>query len=169
MILLYTYFNIFAEQYFDGRGTSIVTFEIKEIQAEDTFPLRKRVLWPERSLDEVQYDTDFLEGSFHLGAFFDQQLISVASFLRESHPNFDDVYQYRLNGMVTLPDFQGEGAGSRLLVAGEKKLKGTFAQLLWCYARDPVSRYYTRFGLREYGEDFVSDLIGPHKLLYKKL
>lgn len=146
-----------------------VRIEIKKIQPEDTYKIRHKVLRPDQPLDSIKYESDQFTNSFHLGAYKEGKLISVASFLTENHPSFEEVNQYRLNGMATLEEFRGRGAGSELLVEGEKVLKRRHARLLWCNAQYPVSNYYTGFGLREHGEVFVIDSIGPHKLLYKKL
>lgn len=143
--------------------------EISQIQAEDTYEIRHKVLRPNQPFDSIKYESDHFDNSFHLGAFKENKLISVASFLTENHPSFEEVNQYRLNGMATLKEFRGKGAGTKILVEGEKILKKRHARLLWCNAKYPVSNYYTGFGLREYGEVFVIDSIGPHKLMYKKL
>src|SRR5690625_2591450 len=143
--------------------------EIKQIQAEDTYDIRHQVLRPDQPFDSIKYESDQFKQSFHLGAFKEGKLISVASFLAENHPSFDEINQYRLNGMATLEEYRNKGAGTKLLIEGEKILKKKHARLLWCNAKYPVSNYYTGFGLREYGEVFVIDSIGPHKLMYKKL
>lgn len=144
-------------------------FEIKEIAPEDTYNIRQKVLRPTQSIEDCKYESDVFKRSFHLGAFEDDKLISVASFLQENNPAFEEVNQYRLNGMATLEAYRGKEAGSKLLLEGERILKRRHARLLWCNAKFPVSNYYIRFGLREYGEVFVIDSIGPHKLMYKKM
>lgn len=144
-------------------------FEIKEIKPEDTYNIRQKVLRPTQTVKDVKYESDTFKRSFHLGAFKDEKLISVASFLQENNPAFEEINQYHLNRMATLEPYRGQGAGGELLHAGEKTLKRRHARLLWCSAKFPVSNYYTRFGMREYGEVFVIDYIGPHKLMYKKL
>jgi len=144
-------------------------FEIKEIKPEDTYDIRQKVLRPTQSVEDCKYESDVFKNSFHLGAFKDDKLISVASFLQEDNRAFEEINQYRLNGMATLEPYRGQEAGSKLLRAGEKILKKRHARLLWCNAKFPVSNYYIRFGLREHGEVFVIDSIGPHKLLYKKM
>ena len=143
--------------------------KIKKIESKETYDIRHKVLRPDQSIDSIKYESDTFRNSFHLGAYKDDQLISIASFLQEIHPSFEEVNQYRLNGMATIEAYRGRGAGSMLLKEGEKILKKRHARLLWCNAKYPVSNYYTRFGLREHGEVFVIDSIGPHKLMYKKL
>lgn len=143
--------------------------EVKQITPEETYEMRQSVLRPNQSIEECKYDNDHSRESFHLGAFKDDKLISIASFLKENNRFFEEMNQYHLNGMATLEEYQGLGAGSALLHEGESILKRRHARLLWCKAKYPVSNYYTRFGLREHGEIFVIDSIGPHKLMYKIL
>lgn len=143
--------------------------EVKQITPEETLELRQKILRPNQSIEECVYDSDHFRESFHLGAFKDDELISVASFLKENHREFEEMNQYRIKGMATLEEFRDHGAGSALLHDGEKILKRKHARFLWCKAKYPVSNYYRRFGLREHGEAFVIDSIGPHKLMYKIL
>src|SRR5699024_3761132 len=141
--------------------------EIKQINPEETYEIRQEMLRPDAPIDSVKYESDFFPNSFHLGAYRDEELVSIASFLQEEHPSFDEMNQYRLNGMATLEKYRGKGIGGRLLREGEVILRKRHARLLWCNAQYPVSNYYTRFGLRESGEVFVIDSIGPHKLMFK--
>lgn len=143
--------------------------EIKELAPEDTYEIRETVFRKKSKNDTYRYESDHFKGSFHLGAFIDGKLVSVASFLRENNHLFEEIHQYRLQGMATLEEYQGQQIGSKLLAHGEKILKQKHARLLWCHAKFPVSNYYTRFGLREHGEAFVIDKIGPHKVMFKML
>jgi len=143
--------------------------EIKKIAPEDTYEIRKKIFRPDQTIDAYQYESDHFRESFHLGGYHEGELISIASFLREDNAAFEEVNQYRLQGMATLKEYRGKQAGSNILRYGEKILKQRHARLLWCSAKFPVSDYYTGFGLREHGEVFVIDTIGPHKLMYKKL
>ena len=143
--------------------------EVREITPEETYEMRQKILRPNQTIEECKYDSDHFRDSFHLGAFHDGKLISIASFLKENNRSFEEMNQYRLNGMATLEEYRGKKAGSALLLEGEKILKRKHARFLWCLAKYPVSNYYTRFGLREHGEAFVIDSIGPHKVMYKML
>ena len=143
--------------------------EIKQIKPEETYEIRHKVLRPNESIEESKYEEDLFRTTFHLGAYLDEELISVASFYQEKNNYFEEESQYRLTGMATLQDHQGKGIGSDLLIHGENLLKKRNARLLWCNAKFPVSDYYKRFGLRERGKAFVIDSIGPHRVMYKLL
>ena len=143
--------------------------EIRKINPEDTYLIRHKVLRPNQSIEACKYENDHQKDSFHLGAFFRETLISIASFHKEKHSCFDEEFQYRLRGMATLQDHRKLKAGSSILLHGEEILKKKNVQLWWCNARISVSDYYKKLGLHEFGEVFTIEPIGPHKLMYKKI
>ncbi|MBO1511558.1 GNAT family N-acetyltransferase [Metabacillus bambusae] len=143
--------------------------EIRQINPEDTYLIRHNVLRPNQSIEACKFENDHQEDSFHLGAFYRDTLISIASFHKEKNPCFDEELQYRLRGMATLTEYRKLKAGSSLLLHGEALLKEKNVQLWWCNARVSVSDYYKKFGLTEYGEVFDIEPIGLHKLMYKKI
>lgn len=165
---LKNYHNQSKLSYTRKKGGEVV-LEVKEITAEDTYEIRRKTFPWNQTSDTYKYESDHFRESFHLGAFLDGELISIASFLKENNAAFAEMNQYRLHGMATIEEYRGRKYGRKLLDFGEKMLKKRRARLLWCYAKSPVSNYYTAFGLREHGEAFVIDLIGPHKVMYKLL
>ena len=142
-------------------------FDIRQIQPEETYDIRPEVFQPNETKFVEMYEGDHFGDAFHLGAFLNDQLVSIASFFHDKHPSFEEENQYRLRGMATLEAYRGKGAGRAILKEGERILKKRHARLLWCHAKYPVSDYYKNFGFREYGHVFVIDTIGPHKLMYK--
>src|SRR5690625_523648 len=119
-----------------------MSIEIKQIKPQDTYDIRSKVLRPNQPLHACQYEGDFLLRTFHLGAFYDEKLVSIASFYQENHPLFQENNQYRLRGMATLVEFRRQKVGSSLLLHGERILKKRNARLLWCNARMSASNYY---------------------------
>lgn len=55
--------------------------DIRVIEPEITYSLRHTVLRPNQSIEDSKYDTDHEKNTFHVGAFFNGKLISVASFI----------------------------------------------------------------------------------------
>jgi GNAT superfamily N-acetyltransferase len=143
--------------------------EIKKIAPEDTYSLRQSALRPNQPIEASKYENDYLEDTFHLGAFLDGILISIASFYKEKNPCFTDEVQFRLRGMATLPEYRKQKAGSSLILHAEELLREKKVTLWWCNARATVSNYYKKLGLSECGEVFEIEPIGPHKLMFKKL
>ncbi|MGG1575287.1 GNAT family N-acetyltransferase [Fictibacillus sp. NRS-1165] len=143
--------------------------DIKEISAEQTYEIRHKVLRPNQTLDECQFPGDNDQGTFHLGAYQGDKLISIASFYRESHPDITGSVQYRLRGMATLEDYRKEKAGGSLLLRAEDRLRKQNADSWWCNAREGVAGYYKKLGLRECGDVFDLPPIGPHIVMFKML
>ena len=88
---------------------------IKQIEAKDTYNLRHEVLRPDMPIQSCQFDGDNDEQTFHLGAYIEEKLVSVASFYLENHKDIEDEYQFRLRGMATLEDMRGKGLSTGLL------------------------------------------------------
>lgn len=142
---------------------------VKEITPEDAYEVRREVLSAYQTIKEFEYDYDYSPHSFHLGAYLDDKLVSVASFFRQKSSFFEEESQYRLRAMATLKEYRNMQAGTAIMKKAEKMLKQRYTRLVWCYVSEPVSDYYTQFGFREYDQVFVVESIGPHKVMYKIL
>ena len=123
---------------------------------------------PSQTLADCKYPSDYETDTFHLGAFINDQLISIASFSKEMHPDLQAGMHYRLRGMATLPEFRNNHAGSSLIQKAEQILQERQADMLWCNGRITVADYYKRLGFQEHGEIFEIEPIGLHKVLYKE-
>lgn len=145
--------------------------KVLRISAQDTYPIRQQVLVPNHELKKAKFEHDDDEDiSFHLGAFKDSKLVSVASFFYDRNPLFPDQHQYQLRGMATLPGFQGQGLSSELLTTAFPIIRQNFCTLLWCNARVSAVGYYEKVGFKKLNDDiFEVDNIGPHILMYKQI
>lgn len=83
---------------------------IESITAEQTLPIRQSVLRPGRPVNECNFDGDNAPQTFHLGAFIEEKLVGLASFVVDPH-NYFSGKQYRLRGMAVLPEYRGKGYG----------------------------------------------------------
>jgi predicted GNAT family N-acyltransferase len=122
-----------------------------------------------RPKEEVIFPQDENEQTFHLGAFCEGKLVSVASFYFENHPDLPDEYQYRLRGMATLSEYQGQGHSSALLKMAFPIIKQNLCTLLWCNARTSAMGYYQKVGFEKIGEEFDIPTVGPHVLMFKTI
>lgn len=139
--------------------------EVLRIKAVDTHPIRHKMLRPNGSIEDCVFQGDSDELTFHLGAFVDKKLVSVASFYFEKHPTFPETYQYRLRGMATLPEYQGQGLSSALLRTAFPVIKQNQCTLLWCNAREKAMGFYQNVGFKPSGELFTIQNIGKHILM----
>ncbi len=143
--------------------------KVLRISAGDTRSIRHQILRANLPVEQCVYPGDESDQTFHLGAFIDGKLVSVASFYFEKHPDLEEPYQYRLRGMATLPDYQNQGLSSELLTMAFPIIKQNFCQLLWCNAREGALGFYRKVGFEESGNRFQIEGIGPHFLMSKKI
>lgn len=143
--------------------------KVLRINAADTFQIRQQMLRPGQSIDKCNFTGDEDDQTFHLGAFKDGKLISVASFYFETHPDLEEQYQFRLRGMATLPDHQHQGLSSQLLKTAFPIIKQNFCPLVWCNARKNAIGFYQKVGFEAASDEFDIPGIGPHVLMYKSI
>ncbi len=144
-------------------------FNVREINREDTYDIRHKILRPHQEFDMVKYDTDNNEGSFHVGVFDGEDLICISSFCLEQFDEFDVKHQYRLRAMATLPEYRKMGAGKMAVTYAEEILISKGYDFLWCKARMSAFEYYKKLGFIQYSDVFDYVGIGPHVIMYKKL
>lgn len=143
--------------------------QIRLIPPEMTYSIRHMILRPHQDLEDSKYPSDHDEGSFHVGAFLDDKLVTVVSFCLEKHPDFPEEAQYRLRAMATLDDYRMLGAGRLAVRFAEEIISDKGTDLLWCKGRTSVQKYYENLGFKAHGEAFDYPPIGPHIIMYKKL
>lgn len=127
------------------------------------------MLRPDSPIERCKFARDEEDQTFHLGAFMDNKLVSVASFYFEKHPDLEEPFQFRLRGMATLPDYQHKGLSTELLKMAFPIIKQNFCHLVWCNARVTAVEFYQKVGFEKVGEEFDIPGIGPHLLMFKSL
>ncbi|PES22965.1 GNAT family N-acetyltransferase, partial [Bacillus thuringiensis] len=71
---------------------------VKNIDGSETYVLRQKILRPSQTLTDCKYSSDYETDTFHLGAFINDELISIASFSKEIYPDLPAGMHYRLRG-----------------------------------------------------------------------
>ncbi len=131
--------------------------QIRRIEVSQTLPIRRQVLWPDRTPSDIVYSEDSGVGTFHLGAFDDSgELLGIATLYHDVEST------WRLRGMGVLPDNQGRGIGTRLVDASIDELRALGATQVWCNARLAVTGFYQRMGWKIEGEEFEIPGVGGH-------
>lgn len=143
--------------------------EVRFIQAAETHPLRLQVLRPGGAPADAVFPNDEREGTFHLGAFENGQLLGIGSFYPERHRSFKGPKQFRLRGMATSPDHRGRGIGAKLLLHGLEHLHAQGTEVIWCNARVKAAPFYARLHFTTEGEIFELPGIGMHYLMHRKV
>lgn len=141
--------------------------QIKEISAEETFPIRLEVLRKNIPLP-FEFKGDFEVETFHLGAFKNDKLIAVSSYMKVNNKNFEG-NQCQLRGMATLTEYQGFGAGKLMLQKAVQILKEKNSNLLWCNARIAAIDFYKKQGFETFGKKFEISYVGKHYVMFKKM
>jgi len=136
---------------------------VKEIPSKDVLYIRSQVLRSNQSSDKCIFQGDKEESTFHLGAFSDNKLVSVASFYFGKSEHFSEKHQYRLRGMATLKEHQGKGYGKALIKTALPVIKRNQCDLLWCNARTTAMGFYESIGFSTESEEFSIDGVGPHR------
>ncbi len=136
---------------------------VVELTADDTHPLRREVLRDGTPSDEVVFDGDALDTTFHLGIRIDGALVAISTWLERPYPDRPAEAGFQVRGMATSPAHQGRGHGARLLAAGIDRCAGAGATLVWARARDSALTFYDRHGFVTVGRGYVDLTTGlPH-------
>jgi GNAT superfamily N-acetyltransferase len=142
---------------------------VKQIDAKDTYKIRNSMLREGFDESTCKFKGDNDDLTFHLGAFIDNKLASVASFYLHQHENFLQSYQYQLRGMATLPEFQKQGLSSALLKTAFPLIKRNNVDILWCNARTEAIGFYEKVGFETIGAEFDIATVGAHFLMSKDI
>lgn len=141
--------------------------QIKEISANETFPIRLEVLRKNIPLPH-EFNGDFEVETFHLGAFKNDKLIAVSSYMQANNASFEG-NQYQLRGMATLMEYQGFGAGKLMLKQAFGILKEKKITILWCNARIAAVDFYKKQGFQTFGKKFEIPFVGEHYVMVSAL
>ncbi len=144
--------------------------EVGIITSKETHPLRFEVLWQHKnSLNECGLEIDDLESTFHVGAYKNEELVSIGTFLLQNNEKFKELKQYRLRAMATSPKVRGENFGKKIIEFAINELQKRNVELLWCDAREIALGFYEKMGFKTVGDFYDVPQIGLHKLMYKKI
>ena len=143
-------------------------YQLRDIAAKETWPVRHPVLRAGRPLEDVYMEADEKESTFHLGVFYKEHIVGVASFMEDDHLLFKGL-QSRLRGMAVLEEFRKRGIAALLLKRGEELLKEKNRNILWFNARIVALQFYENLGYKVIGEKFDIPKVGPHYRMKKEL
>ncbi len=142
--------------------------EIRLVPSKETWSLRQKILRPNLTAENCQFAFDSDPSCLHLAYKLQSQIVTVASFYIESHPLLHAGTPYRLRGMATDTNYQGQGYGEKVILKAFEILETKKCDLLWCHARVRAIPFYSKLGFQVIGEVFEIEGIGPHKVMYKR-
>jgi predicted GNAT family N-acyltransferase len=149
---------------------SAVQLDLVELRPEETHALRRAVLRTGTPSEEVVFDGDELESTFHLGIREDDDIVAISTWMERPYPDRPGERAFQLRGMATVETLRGSGLGARLLDAGIERCRSAGAALLWARARDAALPFYERHGFTRVGLGYVDLTTGlPHHDVIKPL
>lgn len=143
-------------------------YSLREVVAQDTWPVRHPVLRAGRPLEDVYMEADEQASTFHLGMYHNNKIVGVASFMEDTHEEFTGM-QTRLRGMAVLPEYRNRGIAAQILSKGEEILKQRKRTILWFNARTVALDFYKNLDYKMIGEEFDIPKVGPHVRMKKDL
>ena len=146
-------------------------WEVVELTAADTHPIRLRVLRADTVSKVVDFAEDHLPGVRHLGVRgADGALVAVSSWIPRGRDTRPGVPAVQLRGMATLHHLQGHGLGGLLVEAGCRDARASGADLVWANARDAALEFYLRHGFDVDSDGFIEQVTGlPHHVIVRRL
>ena len=127
-----------------------------------TRPLRRRVLRPHESLEELASHEP--PGVHAIGAFDGEELVAVGFVCPDGEAG-----EWRVRGMATAPAYRGRGAGAAILDALLEHARSQGATRVWCNARTPALGLYERAGFERESDEFEIPGIGPHFVMARRV
>lgn len=152
-----------------------MNLEIRNISGEATYPVRHPVLRAGRPIEDCCFKGDELSTTFHVGAFINDKIVAVATFLLHKDATIEEIKHhteeqcYQLRGMAVLEEIQGKQVGKKLLEYGEQFLRNKKVSALWFNARVKAVPFYEKLGYQVISDAFEIEPIGTHYKMYKSL
>jgi GNAT superfamily N-acetyltransferase len=148
-----------------------VEMRVEPVAAIATFPLRRDVLRPHETFDQLALPGDDDPDTCHLAARTTTgEVVGTATVRREPTPwPGTTTAAWRLRGMATREDLRGLGIGGQVLGAVIAHVASRGGGLLWCNARLPAVPFYERSGFATRGRPWVDPEIGPHVAMWREV
>lgn len=109
---------------------------IKEINVENTWDIRHRVMWPNNSINYIKLPED--STGIHFGLYKNNLLIAVVSlFIKQNTAQF--------RKLATDVHEQGNGYATLLIRHIIKYAKNEKVDKIWCNARAEKAAFYKKF------------------------
>ena len=131
--------------------------QVVELTAQQTIPIRHKVLWPNELPEYCMLKGD--DKALHFGVTINNKLVSVASIYMDNDPS-----SARLRKFATLAEFQGKGIGSHLLNHIIQILSKRNVTYFWFDARSSAVNFYQGLGFQISGEQFYKNKVSYYKM-----
>lgn len=119
---------------------------IAEVPLATIWQMRRDVMYPEMTLEDVQLPDD--ASGMHLGLFDGDVLCSVISLFYKNG-------ELQFRKFATVTSLQGKGYGKQLLQHVFDQARKEEIKRIWCNARTTATGLYEKFGMRPFGETWA--------------
>lgn len=121
---------------------------IKNVPLQTIWEIRKEVMYPSFSLEEVKLIDDEL--GQHFGVYLNDEVLSIISiFIKNKELQF--------RKFATLEMHQRKGYGKQLLQYVFELAQDDNCNSIWCNARTTALGLYEKFGMKSFGETWIQD------------
>lgn len=142
-------------------------YEIVEVSAVETHPLRLSVLRHDTPTKDVSFTEDSDPGAIHVGVRVGGELVAISTWIPRPH---GEQPATQLRGMATARHLQGTGIGGVLVEAGCERVTASGGRLVWARARDTALDFYLRHGFVVEGDGFIDATTElPHHVVVRAL
>jgi len=147
-------------------------FTIRAVTAEQTRPLRHKILRPHLPFETTAYPNDCDNDTLHAGAFVEDDLVGVATVFRAPIPVEQDGIllntSWQLRGMAVKEEMRGKGFGAALVQACILHIAQNGGGVLWCNGRSSALKFYQSLNFQTIGEEFESNSgTGRHYVMWR--
>jgi GNAT superfamily N-acetyltransferase len=156
-----------------------VHYRIEQVRADQTWKLRRQVLRPHETIQQLSLSDDDHPSTGTFAAIAeDGEIVGSARVAPEPPPFETDAESptgspaapaWRLRGMATQEDARNQGIGAAVLDRAIRHVADHGGGLLWCNARLPAVNLYRRAGFVEEGDAWDDPDIGPHIVMWRSV
>ncbi len=121
---------------------------IAAVPLTDVWEMRREVMYPELSIDEVKLTDD--ESGRHLGLYEGNDLVSVVSVFVKNN-------ELQFRKFATRVVMQNQGHGTALLQHVMDLADEMQCTRVWCNARKSATKFYEKFGMYATGDTWFAN------------
>ena len=144
--------------------------EITSIEVSKCYPLRHEMLRRGKPFETCYFDGDNSEGTFHLGAIVDNEIIGIISVYEKDLTQFKNSKGAQFRGIAVALKHQRKGVASKLINCAEKETKKRMnPKYIWLNGRISANNLYLGRGFDLIGDPFEINTIGIHQRFIKMI
>jgi uncharacterized OsmC-like protein/predicted GNAT family N-acyltransferase len=135
---------------------------VRPVAAAETRELRRRILRPHQTLDELVVPGEDHPDAGWFGVVKDGELVGSAGVFPEPSPDAPDEPAWRLRAMAVEEPVRGTGLGAWLLDACLDHVAAKGPAPVWASVRESAVGFYERHGFTTVSERWDDPELGPH-------